>query len=154
MLQTKPLISFCKAFCLATLLVTTLSATDIYDDIFVEAGKKYNVHPMLLKKIATIESGLNPKAICKNTNNTCDYGLMQINTIHLKRLKQYGISEANIMNPKVNIYVGSWILSETIKRNGFNFDAIGNYHSATPKYKEIWLSKLIKELKKEYTKKS
>jgi len=142
--------NFCKAFCLVIFLFSSLHATDKYDSIFVEAGKKYNVHPMLLKKIATIESGLNPKAICKNTNNTCDYGLMQINTIHFKRLKKYGISEANIMNPRVNIYVGSWLLSETIKRNGFNFDAIGNYHSATQKHKDVWLSKLIKELKKEY----
>jgi len=132
------------------LLITSLHATDIYDPIFVEAGKKYKVHPMLLKKIATIESGLNPRAICKNTNNTCDYGLMQINSMHLKQLKQYGITEKNIMDPKVNIYVGSWLLSQAIKNGGFNFEAIGTYHSATPKYKEVWLNKLIKELKKEY----
>jgi soluble lytic murein transglycosylase-like protein len=75
---------------------------------------------------------------------------MQINSIHFKKLKKYGITEANIMNPRVNIYVGSWLLSESIKRNGFNFDAIGNYHSATQKHKDVWLSKLIKELKKEY----
>lgn len=149
-MQQLPLNTFCKAFCLAIFLFSSLHATSKYDSIFVEAGKKYDVHPMLLKKIATIESGLNPSAICKNTNNTCDYGLMQINSMHLKRLKKYGITEENIMNPRVNIYVGSWLLSETIKRNGFNFNSIGNYHSATQKYKDIWLSRLIKELKKEY----
>ena len=121
-------------------------ATDKFDSYFLEAGHKYNVHPMLIKKIATIESSLNPKAICKNTNSTCDYGIMQINSMHLPRLRQYGINESNIMDPKINIYVGAWMLSTIITQKGFNLEAIGTYHSSTPKYKQVWLKKLSKEI--------
>lgn len=123
-------------------------STDVYDRYFDEAGKHYNIPPVLLKKIATIESDINPAALNRNPNGTLDYGLMQINSAHLKRLSQWGINERNILDPKINIYVGSWLLSEHIKAHGFNLQAVGRYHSATPVYKEKWLRRLIASFKK------
>lgn len=122
--------------------------TNIYDQYFEEVGAHYNIPPLLLKKIAVIESDLDPNSICKNKNGTVDYGIMQINSIHFKKLAKWGISEKNIMNPRVNIYAGGWLLSEHIKNNGFNFQAIGLYHSATPTFKEVWLDRLVKALKR------
>lgn len=119
-----------------------------YDPYFEEAGKHYNIPPLLLKNIATIESSGNPNAIRINDNGTKDYGLMQINSIHFRRLSQWGINEHNIMNPKVNIFVGSWLVSEHIKERGFNLQAIGNYHSKTQVHKEKWLRRLTSALKK------
>lgn len=119
-----------------------------FDPYFDEAGAQYNIPPLLLKNIAKIESSLNPNAIRLNDNGTKDYGLMQINSIHFRRLSQWGINEHNIMHPKINIFVGSWLLSEHIKAQGFNFQAIGNYHSKTRTYKEQWLRRLIASLKK------
>jgi len=118
-----------------------------YNDVFEKAGAQYNIPPLLLKNIATIESGGNPNAIRLNENGSKDYGLMQINSIHFRRLAQWGINERNILNPHVNIFVGSWLLSEHIKENGFNLQAIGNYHSKTQVYKEKWLHRLVVALK-------
>lgn len=118
-----------------------------YDPYFQKAGNYYNIPPLLLKNIATIESAGNPNAIRVNNNGTKDYGLMQINSIHLRRLSVWGINERNILNPQVNIFAGSYLLSEHIKERGFNLQAIGNYHSKTQAYKDIWLRRLIIALK-------
>ncbi|MGA9045227.1 lytic transglycosylase domain-containing protein [Sulfuricurvum sp.] len=139
-----------KSFLVLLIFVTATvvqANTDRYDGYFDEAGKHYNIPPLLLKKIATIESGINPKALNRNANGTLDYGLMQINSAHLRRLSKWGINEQNILDPKVNIFVGSWLLSEHIKTHGFNLQAVGRYHSATPVYKEKWLRRLTASFK-------
>lgn len=127
--------------------VTLHASVADYTPYFEAAGYEYNIPPSLLKSIAQIESGGNPNAICRNDNGTRDYGLMQINSIHFKTLRQWGIDERNIMDPKVNIYVGSWILSEHIKAQGFNFKALGSYHSKTKVHQDKWLKRLIVALK-------
>lgn len=127
---------------------TLLANVSQYEPYFQKAGSYYNIPPLLLKKIATIESAGNPNAIRINDNGTKDYGLMQINSIHFKRLSAWGINERNILNPQVNIFAGSWLLSEHIKERGFNLQAIGNYHSKTQVYKERWLRRLTVALKK------
>jgi soluble lytic murein transglycosylase-like protein len=118
-----------------------------YNSYFQQAGSYYNIPPLLLINIATIESAGNPNAIRINDNGTKDYGLMQINSIHFKELSRWGITESNILNPQINIYAGSWLLSEHIKERGFNLQAIGNYHSKTQVHKEKWLRRLIVALK-------
>ncbi len=129
--------------------LTFANGTDRYDKYFVGAGEQYHIPPLLLKNIAKIESNLNPNAICINTNGTKDYGLMQINTIHLKRLhKQYGVTEEMLMQPKTNIYAGAQLLSSIIKKHGLTFESIGRYHSNTPEFKTKWNDKLIVQLKK------
>ncbi len=133
------------------ILSTFLYGNDKYDKYFVGAGKQYDIPPLLLKNIAKIESNLNPKAMCINKNGTKDYGLMQINTIHLKRLQtQYGITQEQLMQPKTNIYAGAQILSKIIHQHGLNFEAIGRYHSNTPEFKEKWNKRLITELTKSF----
>jgi soluble lytic murein transglycosylase-like protein len=139
-----------KSFLVLLVFVTATviqADSNLYDGYFDEAGKHYNIPPLLLKKIATIESGINPKALNRNANGTLDYGLMQINSAHLRRLSKWGINEQNILDPKVNIFVGSWLLSEHIKAHGFNLQAVGRYHSATPVYKEKWLRRLTASFK-------
>lgn len=133
---------------LLCLFFTLISAkVEEYKNYFQEAGTHYNIPPLLLENIVSIESGGNPNAIRVNSNGTKDYGLMQINTIHLRRLSAWGISERNILDPKINIFAGSWLLSEHIKERGFNLQAIGDYHSKTQIYKDRWLKKLIVALK-------
>jgi len=133
---------------LCFLFIASLSAKPSdFDPYFEEAGRHYNIPPLLLKNIVRIESNGNPDVVRINENGTKDYGLMQINSIHFRRLALWGINERNIMDPKVNIYVGSWLLSEHIKEHGFNLQAIGNYHSKTQAYKEKWLRKLVAALR-------
>ncbi len=126
---------------------TLIANVSQYEAYFQKAGSYYNIPPLLLKNIATIESAGNPNAIRINDNGTKDYGLMQINSIHFKRLSAWGINERNILNPQVNIFAGSWLLSQHIKERGFNLQAIGNYHSKTQVYKEQWLHRLTVALK-------
>lgn len=136
-----------KLFLVACFASSVLFAGSAYDEYFEEAGRYYNIPSELLKKIAKIESDLNPNLIGKNSNKTKDYGIMQINTIHLPQLKAYGIDEQNIMNPRINIFVGAALLQYHIRTKGYNWEAIGRYHSNTPQHKQRWLSKLSRELK-------
>ena len=123
------------------LYVSTLFATQ-FDAYFEGAARTFSLDVTLLKRIATIESNLNEKAININSNGTRDIGLMQINTIHLKRLSKIGITESVLRDPEVNIYVGAMLLSSHIRRRGYNLEAIGCYHSANPIYKNQWLKRL------------
>lgn len=123
------------------LLGAVLYATP-YDGIFEKAGRDFGIEPTLLKRIATIESSLNPRAINQNKNGTVDIGLMQINSIHLRRLSKVGVTRQSLLDPEVNVYVASLLLSSHIRRNGYNLDAIGRYHSANPVHKTAWLKRL------------
>lgn len=141
-------ISMFKTIIIISLLISSLNADIMdYEPYFQKAGNYYNIPPLLLKNIATIESAGNPNAIRINDNGTKDYGLMQINSIHLRQLASWGINERNILNPQINIFAGSWLLSQHIKERGFNLQAIGNYHSKTKVHKDIWLHHLIIALK-------
>lgn len=129
------------------LSVTLCADVSSYEPYFQKAGNYYNIPPLLLKNIATIESAGNPNAVRINENGTKDYGLMQINSVHFHRLSAWGINERNILDPQINIFAGSYLLSEHIKEKGFNLQAIGNYHSKTQAHKERWLHRLIVALK-------
>ncbi|MCR8707643.1 lytic transglycosylase domain-containing protein [Campylobacter sp. RM5063] len=115
-----------------------------YDKDFKIAARKYNIPMALLKAIALTENAAyEHNIIGRNKNQTRDYGLMQINSIHLKR---YGVSEKEIVKVSANIDIAARLLYEIIQRYGFNWNAIGRYHSANDKYKNIWLDKVMKNL--------
>lgn len=138
-----------KILCMAGLLSCTLLANiSQYDVYFKRAGTHYNIPPVLLQNIAYIESSGNPNAIRHNDNGSNDYGLMQINSIHFPRLSAWGINKDNILDPEINIFVGSWLLSEHIKKRGFNWNSIGSYHSKTKIHQAKWLKKLTMALNK------
>lgn len=113
-----------------------------YDLYFAEAGRAFGIEATLLKRIATIESSMNPAAINLNKNGTIDIGLMQINSMHLKRLSAIGVTKQALLDPEVNIYVGALLLSSHIRKKGYNLSAIGCYHSANPVFKNQWLKRL------------
>ncbi|HEC1772932.1 TPA: lytic transglycosylase domain-containing protein [Campylobacter lari] len=115
-----------------------------YDKDFKAAARKYNIPMALLKAIALTENAAyKHNIIGKNKNQTRDYGLMQINSIHLKR---YKIAEKEIVKSSVNINTAARLLHEIIQKHGFSWNAIGRYHSANDKYKNIWLDKVMKNL--------
>ena len=63
---------------------------------FNEAGSIFRIEPNLIKAIALVESNLKNDSIGKNRdkkNNikSFDYGLMQINQMHIPMLKKRGI---------------------------------------------------------------
>ncbi|GAB6075242.1 hypothetical protein JCM12825_01200 [Desulfurobacterium crinifex] len=100
-----------------------------------------------MKAIAEVESGMNPKAINHNRNGTKDLGLMQINTIWLKELKKYGIGEKELLeDPCLNIHIGAWILNKCIAKYGYNWKAVGCYHSCTPELNKSYSRKVYSVL--------
>lgn len=101
-------------------------------DCFEEAAGYQHVNPWVLRAIAWQESRGRADAIHRNNNGTIDYGKMQINSIHLRRLSSYGISRDALMQPCVSVYVAAWRLREMINKYGNTWAAVGAYHSETP----------------------
>lgn len=55
-----------------------------------------------------------------------DVGLMQVNSWWMNR---YSIHPFSLLDPIVNRAWGEWILTQEIARHGFNWQAVGRYHS-------------------------
>lgn len=101
-------------------------------NLFYEYGALFGVPPSLLWAIAKVESNFNPSAVAKNTNGTKDIGLMQINTIHMERLKKdYGISENHLFDVHINVAVGAQILSRCLRKHGYTEKGINCYNGRT-----------------------
>lgn len=79
-----------------------------YDEYFQAAGKKYGVSVDLLKRIAQVESTMNPLAV----SPTGAGGLMQITR---GNQKAYGLKDYR--DPATNIDTGAKIYMEALKRN-------------------------------------
>ncbi|RQS40711.1 lytic transglycosylase domain-containing protein [Burkholderia sp. Bp8986] len=101
-------------------------------DCFEAAAGYQRVNPWILRAIAWKESRYLTDATHRNMNGSTDYGIMQINSIHLPELYEYGISEATLMEPCKNIYIAAWYLRQKMNKYGNTWDAIGSYHSETP----------------------
>lgn len=101
----------------------------------------------LVESVARQESSLNPWAVnvagrdfypvsreeaehiitaAERAGASYDVGLMQINRWWIRR---YGISPASLLNPDINKKWGTWILAQEIARHGYNWRAVGKYHS-------------------------
>jgi Transglycosylase SLT domain len=61
------------------------------------AATYHGVNPHLLVAVLSVESGLNPHAIGKNTNGTIDMGMAQINSMHLPELQRYGVTQTHLL---------------------------------------------------------
>jgi soluble lytic murein transglycosylase-like protein len=94
---------------------------------FEQAGKEYDISPRLLWAIAKNESNFRSQAVNYNKNGTFDYGEMQINSGWYKKLGHERWVRLN--DPCYNVRVGAWILSQCIKRHGYNWVAVGCYNS-------------------------
>jgi hypothetical protein len=105
----------------------------------------YGINPMVLRSIAKVESNTDPEAVNKNSNGTYDVGLMQINTIWRPLL---GGERWNYLGDACyNTKTGAWILAMCISKYGYNWKALGCYHSQTPELSEIYAKKVFSQLK-------
>ncbi|HET6160586.1 MAG TPA: lytic transglycosylase domain-containing protein [Dongiaceae bacterium] len=98
-------------------------------DCFNEAGQTYKVPPLLLQAIAWVESRYDKNANNYNTNGSTDMGVMQINSLWLEPLSEYGIKKKHLYNACFNINVAAWILRKQINEVGYNWQAVAHYHS-------------------------
>ena len=102
----------------------------LFSNYYAQAGELFKLNPQILWAIAYKESRLTPDIVSKkNKNGTYDIGIMQINSIHLPRLKkEYNIDKEDLFNPKINIFVGAEILRYCFNKHGENINAITCYN--------------------------
>ncbi|KVN48787.1 lytic transglycosylase [Burkholderia territorii] len=115
-------------------------------DCLDDAANYWSVPTSLARAIAMQESGMRAHVVSKNTNGSRDIGLMQINSSWLPRLKQYGISEEDLLDGCKNAYVGTWIMAQNIAQLGYNWTAIGAYNAVTPSKRDAYARKIYGQL--------
>lgn len=113
---------------------------------FQEAGQMYGINPLVLKSIAKVESNTDPGAFNRNRNGTFDVGLMQINSIWRA---QMGEERWKLLGDACyNTKTGAWILAMCINDYGYNWKALGCYHSRTPGLSEEYARRVFNRLKR------
>lgn len=124
------------------------AASFAYGNCFDDAAAYQHVNPLILRAIAWQESRNRPDARHVNANGSVDYGLMQINTVHLATLAQYGIDRAALMSPCKNIYIAAWQLRRQVNKYGNTWAAVGAYHSATPALRDQYARQIAAILRR------
>lgn len=127
-------------------VVLSTQSVSASDYCFEEAGREYNISPVLLYAIASVESGFNPKAINKNGNGTYDYGIMQINSSWYKKLGHE--TWMSLGDPCTNIKTGAMILKDCIDRKGHTWEAVGCYNAASKSKRSTYANKIYREIRK------
>lgn len=112
-------------------------------DCFDEAANYQKVNPLILRAIAWQESHNRPSAVHKNANGSTDYGVMQINSVHLPVLAHYGISRRALMQPCKNVYIAAWHLRRQMNKYGNTWAAVGAYHSETPALRDEYARQIV-----------
>jgi soluble lytic murein transglycosylase-like protein len=144
-MRIKPLPAVAFAF---AALAATGAAAPARADCFDEAARYQNVNPLILRAIAWQESHNQPDAVHRNANGSVDYGVMQINSVHLPVLSQYGISTATLMQPCKNVYIAAWHLRQKMNKYGNTWAAVGAYHSETPALRDRYAQQIADILRK------
>lgn len=124
-------------------LAAWLASAPARADCFDEAAQYQKVNPLILRAIAWQESHNRPEAKHKNANGSVDYGLMQINSIHLPTLAQYGISSNTLMEPCKSVYIAAWHLRQKMNKYGNTWQAVGAYHSETPSLRDHYARQIV-----------
>lgn len=117
---------------------------------FIEASEKYNIHPDLLKAIAMSESSFNENALnCANSNESCDYGFMQINLDEWgDTLSAFNISIQDLRDPCQNLHFGSWVLAKNFQTHGRNWNSVGAYNAGFSKTRQGARDRYVELVKK------
>lgn len=144
--------------CIITALQTWTVRADAGRLCFTEAGALYNIDPLLLRSIGIVESNLKKDAIGKNRNArgevlSEDYGIMQINEMHIPSLVKRGIIKDKsdlLTNPCLNIKVGSEILSKHFEQCGMNWHCLGTYNVGFSKHTQSKRLLYAKKIHKVY----
>jgi soluble lytic murein transglycosylase-like protein len=118
------------------------------ESCIVPAANHHRTNPWVLRAILRVESALKPSALGKNSNGTYDIGIGQINSIHLKELSKFGITEDHLMDACIGTYVAAWRLKKAMDAGGNTWEAIARYHSTTPKFNQRYQVLLFNELKR------
>lgn len=106
-----------------------------------QAGREWQVDPVLVIAVMAIESRFNPVA----ESHVGAKGLMQvIPKFHLEKLAHHGGEQA-LLEPHVNIYVGTQILREYLRRFGETETALQMYAGAFDEPNSFYARKVLAE---------
>lgn len=115
------------------------------------AGKRFGIDPLLLVAIGTVETQLRSDTIHLNSDGSRDLGLMQINSVHLPRLEQNGVTATMLVeNPCISIMTGAEILAQNVKRHGYNWNAVGAYNAGSRADRHALRMRYAVKVKREY----
>lgn len=104
-------------------------------------GREYSVDPLLILAVMAIESGYNPVA----ESSVGAKGLMQvIPRYHPEKLIEHD-SEDALLDPEVNIRVGTWVLHEYLRRMGDVERALLKYAGALSEPTSRYAIKVLAE---------
>jgi soluble lytic murein transglycosylase-like protein len=105
------------------------------------AGRQFAVDPLLILAVMAVESRYNPVA----ESNVGAMGLMQVlPKFHLDKLSAHGGEDA-LLDPEVNIEVGTQILREYLKRFGETETALLMYAGAMDEPTSQYANKVFAE---------
>ena len=106
------------------------------------AAEEYRVNVDVLRAILWTESRFNPQAINKNANGTRDFGIGQINSVHMSTLLRNGVTEHQLLDMCTGIQVAAWVLATQMARYGNTWFAVGAYQSATPELNASYVKRI------------
>lgn len=110
------------------------------------AAERYSIPLDVMRAVVATEGGWDGLKK-RNTNGSYDLGRAQINTIHLKELAGYGVSERQLVRDVcVNLHVAAYRLRFEINRAGDFWRGVGNYHSRTPSRSEAYQARVRSRL--------
>lgn len=99
-----------------------------YEEVIVSASKQYGVDPNLIKAFIRTESSWNPKAIGDDGKS---YGLMQVQlTTARETAGNSALTTAQLMDPTVNILVGTKYVAKQLARYPGNKNAAFSAYNA------------------------
>lgn len=134
----------------ALLIASQLLIHDVPVECINQAAVSYQVPAKTIISVLNTEGGKNGLEH-KNANGSIDYGSMQINSIWLPTLKQYGISKEELRDdPCTNVEVGTWILSQAIAngvmQNKPYLESVAGYNSTTPSVNAKYVKLVVKQM--------
>ncbi|CAI1905721.1 invasion protein IagB [Serratia quinivorans] len=129
-----------------SILLLTLFSWHTHASCINQAANRWNIPPVILEAIISKESNWRKNAIGENSNGSKDFGLMQINSINIPKLKSEKIilNKAMLLNPCHNINAGAYLLQQKFKKHGYSWKAVGAYHSETPKRRDKYAKAIRK----------
>lgn len=89
------------------------------------------------------EEALSVSQIALASGLSFDVGVMQINSQWLRRFK---LPLDVVFDPRGNIQVGVWILSQAIKQHGLTWRAVASYHSPHPERGKAYATAVLARL--------
>lgn len=112
------------------------------------ASKKNGVDKNIMLSIMAIEGGqVGTESV--NKNGSIDYGIMQINTVTIKDLRdRFGLNytiEQIRDDECVNIDVSAKVLSQKIKEAGDMWEGVGDYNSRNEPAHSIYRNKILEK---------